>query len=245
MSIIKKKNPITGEWEVFSATTASEIPLFDIENNFTNKNVEGALREVADKNKEIEAKLKSHSTVIQEHSSTLNTHTEDIEYLKVNGGGGGGGTSAPTITSKFEDGTIVQKGEDVKIPIFFSSPNQGTGTAYIVIDGVEVDSVSGIKQGNNTINIGKLTKLRTSVGIYVKDRANMLSNQLEWTIICGGIDLEVNFDDTADYGVTDEIIMQFTVASASSEPIIMHMTIDYDTYEVECTQGVNEYMFVG
>ena len=245
MSIIKKKNPITGKWEVFSATTASEIPLLDIKNNFTNKNVEGALREVADKNKEIEAKLKSHSTVIQEHSSTLNTHTEDIEYLKVNGGGGGGGTSAPTITSKFEDGTIVQKDEDVKIPIFFSSPNQGTGTAYIVIDGVEVDSVSGIKQGNNTINIGKLTKLRTSVGIYVKDRANMLSNQLEWTIICGGIDLEVNFDDTADYGVTDEIIMQFTVASASSEPIIMHMTIDYDTYEVECTQGVNEYMFVG
>ena len=258
MSIIKKKNPITGEWEVFSVTTASEIPLLDIKNNFTNKNVEGALREVVDKNKEIEAKLKSHSaviqehsstlkshtTAIQEHSSTLNAHTEDIEYLKVNGGGGGG-TSAPTITSKFEDGTIVQKGEDVKIPIFFSSPNQGTGTAYIVIDGIEVDSISGIKQGNNTINIGKLTNLRTSVAIYVKDRANMLSNQLEWTIICGGIDLEVNFDDTADYGVTDEILMQFTVQSASSEPIIMHMTIDYDTYEIECNQGVNEYMFVG
>ena len=154
MSIIKKKNPITGKWEVFSVTTASEIPLLDIKNNFTNKNVEGALREVVDKNKEIEAKLKSHSAVIQEHSSTLNTHTtaiqkhsstlkshttaiqehsstlnahtEDIEYLKINGGGGGG-TSAPTITSKFEDGTIVQKGEDVKIPIFFSSKNKGTG----------------------------------------------------------------------------------------------------------------------
>ena len=148
MSIIKKKNPTTGEWEIFSATTALEIPLLDIKNNFTNKNVEGALREVVDKNKEIEAKLKSHSAVIQEHSSTLNTHTtaiqkhsstlkshttaiqehssilnahtEDIEYLKVNGGGGGG-TSAPTITSKFEDGTIVQKGEDVKgdIALFF------------------------------------------------------------------------------------------------------------------------------
>lgn len=270
MAIIKKKNPITGEWEIFSATTALEIPLLDIKNNFTNKNVEGALREVVDKNKEIEAKLKSHSAVIQEHSSTLNTHTtaiqkhsstlkshttaiqehsstlnahtEDIEYLKVNGGGGGG-TSAPTITSKFEDGTIVQKGEDVKIPIFFTSPNQGNGIAYIVIDGIEVASVEGIKQGNNTINIGKLSNLRNSVAIYVKDRANMLSNQLEWTIICGGIDLEVNFDDTADYGVTDEILMQFTVQSASSEPIIMHMTIDYDTYEVPCNQGINEYLF--
>ena len=246
MAIIKKKNPITGEWEIFSASTALEIPILDIKNNFTSNNVEGALRELADKNTETNIKVEAHSTTLQEHSTTLNTHEEDIAWLKANGGGGGGGgTAAPTITSKFEDGTIVQKDEDVKIPIFFSSPNQGTGTAYIVIDGIEVDSVSGIKQGNNIINIGKLTNLRTSVAIYVKDRANMLSNQLEWTIICGGIDLEVNFDDTADYGVTDQILMQFTVTSASTEPIIMHMTIDYDTYEIECTQGVNEYMFVG
>lgn len=246
MSFIKKRNPVTGEWEVFSATTAPEIPILDLKGNFTNKTVEGALRELADKNTEMNSKVTAQSTTIQEHSSTLNTHAEDIAWLKENGGGGGGGgVSAPTITSTFKDGTIVQKGEEVKIPIFFSSPNQGTGTAYIVIDGIEVDSVSGIKQGNNTINIGALTNLRTSVAIYVKDRANMLSNQLEWTIICGGIDLEVNFDDTADYGVTDQIIMQFTVTSASTEPIIMHMTIDYDTYEVDCTQGVNEYMFVG
>lgn len=252
MSIIRKRNPITGEWETFSVTSASEMPILDIKDNFTSKNVEGALRELSDKNAEINSKVSAQSTVISEqstaiseHSSTLRVHAEDIAWLKENGGGGGGGTSAPTITSKFEDGTIVQKGEDVKIPIFFTSPNQGNGIAYIVIDGIEVASVEGIKQGNNTINIGKLSNLRNNVAIYVKDRTNALSNQLEWTIICGGIDLEVNFDDTADYGVTDQIIMQFTVQSASTEPIIMHMTIDYDTYEVECTQGVNEYMFVG
>lgn len=245
MSIIRKRNPITGEWETFSVTSASEMPILDIKDNFTSKNVEGALRELSDKNTEINSKVSAQSTAISEHSSTLRVHAEDIAWLKENGGGGGGGTSAPTITSKFEDGTIVQKGEDVKIPIFFTSPNQGNGIAYIVIDGIEVASVEGIKQGNNTINIGKLSKLRNNVAIYVKDRTNALSNQLEWTIICGGIDLEVNFDDTADYGVTDQIVMQFTVTSASTEPIIMHMTIDYDTYEVECTQGVNEYMFVG
>ena len=257
MAIIKKKNPITGEWEIFSATTALEMPILDIGNNFTSNNVEGALREIADKNRETTAKVEAHSTTIQAHSTTiqehsstlqshdttLQTHTEEIEWLKVNGGGGGGGTSAPTITSKFADGTIVQKDEEVKIPIFFSSPNQGNGIAYIVIDGIEVASVEGIKQGNNTINIGKLPNLKNNVAIYVKDRANMLSNQLEWLIICGGIDLEINFDDKADYEVTDNILMQFTITSASTEPIIMHMKIDYDTYEVPCNQGVNEYLF--
>ena len=250
MAIIKKKNPTTGEWEIFSATTALEMPILDIGNNFTSNNVEGALREIADKNRETTAKVEVHSTTIQEHSSTLQshdttlqTHTEEIEWLKVNGGGGGGGTSAPTITSKFADGTIVEKDEEVKIPIFFSSPNQGNGIAYIVIDGIEVASVEGIKQGNNTINIGKLPNLKNNVAIYVKDRANMLSNQLEWLIICGGIDLEINFDDKADYEVTDNILMQFTITSASTEPIIMHMKIDYDTYEVPCNQGINEYLF--
>lgn len=257
MAIIKKKNPTTGEWEIFSATTALEMPILDIGNNFTSNNVEGALREIADKNRETTAKVEAHSTTIQAHSTTiqehsstlqshdttLQTHTEEIEWLKVNGGGGGGGTSAPTITSKFADGTIVQKDEEVKIPIFFSSPNQGNGIAYIVIDGIEVASVEGIKQGNNTINIGKLPNLKNNVAIYVKDRANMLSNQLEWLIICGGIDLEINFDDKADYEVTDNILMQFTITSASTEPIIMHMKIDYDTYEVPCNQGINEYLF--
>ena len=79
MAIIKKKNPTTGEWEIFSVTTALEMPILDIGDNFTSNNVEGALREVVDKNKEIEAKLKSHSAVIQEHSSTLKSHTTAIQ----------------------------------------------------------------------------------------------------------------------------------------------------------------------
>ena len=104
-------------------------------------------------------------------------------------------------------------------------------------------SVTGIKQGNNTINIGKLVNLNNEISIYVKDRTNALSNQLTWNVIAGGIDLEVTFDDTADYFITDEIAMQFNVTSASDEPIIMHLTIDYDSYEVECSQGFNEYKF--
>lgn len=238
MGVIKKFNPETGQWEIYGSTEAKDINLLDIEENFSDKTVEGALREISDKLEATAANLKAHK-------ATLVEHTSNIAWLKENGGGGGGGggnASAPTITSSFEDNTIVQKNEEVKIPLFFTSPNLGEGIAYIIIDDIEV-GMETVKQGNNTINIGKLSNLTNKVSIYVKDRTNMLSNQLSWTIIAGGIDLTVEFDDTADYYITDIIMMQFNVNSASKEPITMHMTIDFDEFEVACKQGFNEYVF--
>lgn len=245
MASTKKFNKETGQWEVFGSTDAVDIKLADLQGNFTSDNVEGALREASSQISDMSASVRSQKATMQKHASMLEQHAEDIEWLKEFGGGGGGGTAVPTITSTFADGTIVDKDTDVIIPIFFSSPNMGEGTAYIIIDGIEVDSIPNIKQGNNKINIGKLSNLKNEVAIYVKDRANLLSNQLLWNIICGGLDVELDFDSAADYTISDIITMQYKVTSASDETIIMHMTIDYDTYEIECAQGVNEYTFKG
>lgn len=242
MSSTKKHDG--SKWQKFGSTKAVDIKITDFSGNFESDNVEGALREASSKISDIQSSVDGQKDAIKKHSADLQQHAEDIAYLKEHGGGGGGGNIAPTITSKFEDGTIVDKGKDVIIPIFFSSPNLGNGTAYIVIDGIEVNSVS-VKAGNNNVNIGPLPNLHNEVSIYVKDRIGMLSNQLTWNIIAGGIDLTVNFDSNADYGVTDTILMQFNVTAAGTDPIIMHMTIDYDTYEVQCDQGHNEYIFTG
>jgi hypothetical protein len=257
-------------WKKFGSTNAIDIKITDFSGNFESDNVEGALREASSKISDIDSSVQGQKAAIQKQSEDLAVqkaitdsqtkalqqyaeriqsnmnmlaqHEEDIQYLKEHGGGGGGSNIAPTITSKFEDGTIVEKGSDVLIPIFFSSPNLGDGTAYIVINGIEVDSVS-VKAGNNNVNIGQLTELNNEVSIYVKDRVGMLSNQLTWKIICGGMELTVDFDSTADYSMTDIIMMQYYVTSATSDPITMHMTIDYDTFEFECQQGFNEYTF--
>lgn len=197
MSSVKKFNKDTKKWEIHGTGIAPEIALLDLEGNFQANNVEGALRENANKIKEQEAKNNGNAELIQTHSSMLKSHAKDIEWLKENGGGGSGG-SAPTITSTFVDGTIVEKEQEVEIPIFFSSPNLGDGLAYVMIDGIETKTQS-VKQGNNKINIGKLTNLQNEVSIYVKDRTNALSNQLTWNIICGGIDLKVDFDSDPDY----------------------------------------------
>ncbi|MBP3907050.1 MAG: hypothetical protein J6D12_08055, partial [Peptostreptococcaceae bacterium] len=238
---IKKFNKTTGKWEIQGTGIASEIALLDMEGNFQSSNVEGALNESARKIKEQETKNNANTNLLQTHASVLKTHQEDIEWLKEHGGGGSGG-SAPTITSTLEDNKIIQKGEELIIPIFFSSPNMGDGLAYVMIDGIEVKT-EPIKQGNNRINVGTLPNLRNEVSIYAKDRTNALSNQLTWTIMCGGIDVTVDFDSDADYTVTDDIRMQFNVQSASDEPIIMHLTVGYNKYEVPCRQGINEYVF--
>ena len=239
MGVIRKKNPQTGEWEVYGSTDAKDINLIDVGNNFSDKNVEGALREMSTKLNETLASLDAHK-------STLVKHSSDIEWLKEHGGGGGGtgsgGASAPTITSTFEDCSI-DKETEINIPIFFTSPNLGEGTAYVIINNVEVASIPGIKQGNNTIEIGKLTELTNTISIYVKDRTNMLSNQLTWNVKLGGIDLVVDFDDTADYYVGEMITMQYQLSSTTTDPLKMYMTIDYDDYEIECKVGYNEYTF--
>lgn len=234
---VNKFNKETQKWELHGSDEAIEMKVLDIESNFTSNNVEGALRELADNNNMNRSKIEAHSSLLLSHSET-------IEWLKENGGSGGG-AQAPSISSTFEDNTVVEKEQDVYIPLYFKSPTLGDGVAFIVMDGVEVNSIAGIKQGNNKINIGKLTNLNTTVSIYVKDRANHLSNQLTWSIICGGLELRVDFDSNADYQVTDIIQMQYYITSVGTDPIIMHLKIDHETYNIECNNGFNEYVFKG
>ena len=181
---IKRKNS-NKEWIIDQ--NAIETSIIDIEGNFESNNVEGALRELAQGVKKgqdlsaLESKIESNRQGILSNAERLATAEENIDYLLIHGGGGsgGGGSALPTITSTFKDAT-VEKGQDVDIPIFFSSPNMGSGTAYILVNNIQVHS-SGVSQGNNIITI-KSTHLAKQtenlVGIYVKDRAYILFNQL-------------------------------------------------------------------
>ena len=166
------------------------------------------------------------------------TAKEDIEYLKANGGGGGG-SAVPTIKSDFKD-CAIDKGSDVIIPIFFTSPNMGDGTAYILVNNIQVDS-AGVKQGNNNVRVKAqyLSNTDNKVAIYVKDRAGIVTNQLSWTIIAGGIELTSTFDYEVDYGITDTIRIPYTIDTGISGNATLYFTIDNETTEYSCANGVN------
>lgn len=227
-------NEDTGRWEDISP--ASDIFIEDLSQSYESETVEEAFQEVASWN------IKNKTSLIQ-IQNILNNHENDIEYLKEHGGGGsGGGGSLPTITTNSESEIVVESGTKVELPILFASPNLGDGLAYILFDNVEQDSIT-IKQGSNIINVGLMPNLRTKVSIYVKDRAGLISNQLDWTIISGGIDLELDFDYNVDYSITDEIYMPYYISSATTDPINLEITIDGETFIQSCSQGYNSYLF--
>ena len=238
---LKIKNS-KGEWVVDQK--AIQTSIIDIEGNFESDNVEGALRELASKkarsNFELEAKVESNKVNIDALKTRVSKNEENIDYLLANGGGGGGNI-VPTISSTFTD-CEVEKGQDLSIPIFFTSPSGGTGTAYISINNIEVDT-AGVKQGNNTIKISAshLTKTDNVVGIYVRDRAGVASNQLNFNVIAGGITLTSSFDYEVDYGVTDVIKMPYTIETGVEGEITLHLTVNGIKYEIPSVNGYNEF----
>ena len=237
---IKNKN---GEWIVDQK--AIHTTIMDVEGNFESDNVEGALRELAQRpksrtNPELELQVQKNKLDISNIKNTLLDHEERISYLEENGGGGGGSPIVPTITSTFTD-CAIEKGQDVTIPIFFSSPSGGTGTAYILVNNMEVDYLS-VKQGNNNLKIeGKyLTQTDNLIAIYVKDRAGIVSNQLSWNVIAGGVTLTTTFDYEVDYGITDNIIMPYNIETGINGEIKLHLTVDGESYEIISKNGYNQ-----
>ena len=237
---IKNKN---GEWIVDQK--AIHTTIMDVEGNFESDNVEGALRELAQRpksrtNPELELQVQKNKLDISNIKNTLLDHEERISYLEENGGGGGGSPIVPTITSTFTD-CAIEKGQDVTIPIFFSSPSGGNGTAYVLVNNMEVDYIS-VKQGNNNLKIeGKyLTQTDNLIAIYVKDRAGIVSNQLSWNVIAGGITLTTTFDYEVDYGITDNIIMPYNIETGINGEIKLHLTVDGESYEIISKNGYNQ-----
>lgn len=236
---IKIFDPITGQWIVQATNDAKEVHVTDVDGRYKSNNVEDCLREVAeqltDTNVTVDIAKGQLTQVLNDFHEHITNHP--------GGSGGGGGGDRPTISSTF-DKLICEKNEILSIPIFFNPTTPGNGTAYISINNVEVDRVN-IVSGNNIINVGPLTELRNNISIYAKDSGGRLTDPLSWTVVCGGLEVSLEFDPTVDYSVDEPIIMPFRITTASDEPIIMHLTVGFETTQVTCRNGYNEYTFRG
>lgn len=236
MGIPRVFNKKTKKWE--AAVSSANIPIVDMSNSYTGSDVESAFQEVAAWNTK-------NSTSIDRMEKTLETHEEKIEYLVINGGGSGGsgGAVVPTITSTIEADTIeLESGQSLRIPIFFSSANLGEGLAFVSFDDIQYDTYT-VKQGNNTLDIGPMKKLQTKVSVYVKDRAGLLSNIITWKVINGGIELTLDFDYTVDFVFGRDIVMPYNINTPYNNPVILNITIDFETISVACENGYNDYTF--
>ena len=221
-----------------SDTPASRIPVKDSAELFDSNNVEGALAELA-------GERDAQGITLQDHTGKIENLSEAVDWLKVNGGGSGGGGAGgivmPTITTSDELNQIVPKGQEIVINVFFASPNLGGGALIVLINNKEAGSYT-IKQGMNTINLGKLDALRNKIVVYAKDRANLMSNDLTYNIINGGVSLTLDFDYYADYPADKDILMRYTIDTDQTD-IQLDVTVDNNKSSVKCKNGYNEYYF--
>ena len=94
----------------------------------------------------------------------------------------------------------------------------------------------------NTINLGKLNALRNKIVVYAKDRANLMSNDLTYNIINGGVSLTLDFDYYADYPADKDILMRYTIDTDQTD-VQLDVTVDNNKSSVKCKNGYNEYYF--
>lgn len=240
---IKIYNELTGEWEVRATNQASMIEIEDVTGELETEDVEGALTVLVDKIEDVELDSYFTKQQLTRIDEKINSVRDEFQHHLDNHPSGGGGDGVmPTITSTFENDTVVDKEQIVYIPIFFSSGNLGDGNAYIIVNNVEI-GMQTVKQGSNNIRVGVMTSQLNTVSIYVRDRGGLLSNQLTWTVICGGIEFSCNFDWEADYPMGEDILMPFNIETTSEEQIVMYLTINQDIVMVNCEKGYNEYVF--
>lgn len=224
------------KWVAQSTTLAKNMNVIDSEGRYDSSNVEDCLKEVHRYTEQVDGDLEALTAKFLDH---VTNHPGGVGGG--GGGGGGGGTAVPTITSTF-DQDICEKGEILTIPVFFQTPNVGSGTAYISINNIEVDFQT-VNMGNNNLKVGPLTELNNTISIYVKDRSGQASNLLSWKVVCGGLELVLDFDYDRDFSVTDKIEMPFNIISATNDPITVHLTVKYDKYEINGAVGYNSFTF--
>lgn len=233
MPTIRKYNKETEKYKRIATSDALEVAILDAEGNFESDNVEGALRELGDAKGQIEV----NRGIIDAVNSTLTDH------IKNHPGGGGGGGTMPTISTDWNE-TSIDGDKDFTIPIYFTSPNLGEGTLYVLINNVET-SIQTISQGNNTIKIPALGSGKKRLSIYVRDRGQLMSNQLTWDIVCGGIKLTVTMNTDIDYTLKDRILLTYNIDCDLQTDINTIITIDGTEYTVKSNKGYNSYEIKG
>lgn len=237
MPIKKKINGrwvnVTGSSTSANNTKAINIGITDSLGFYDTDNVEGALAEIG-------SDLKDTNANIEKVAAELKDHKQNHP----GGSGGSGGATLPTITSDFKATTSDGK-SNIEIPIFFTSPSLGDGTAYILVKNVEV-STQQVQQGNNTIIVPPIGAGKNiNISLYVKDRAGLISNQLTWLITAGGIEMTIITDTKADYDINNRIVISYTISCISNENIYAHFEIDGKDNQVKSINGYNSYQLTG
>ena len=247
---IKFYNEHIQQWQKIASLLANSITVFDIEGNYDSQTVEGCLQEIADalnnRFDDVECtsngvlNFYSNGTIVKSVATPtsrsgqisneiidrilqqLNDHEQRISWLEENGGGGGtSNNTPPTITSTFTQ-TSFSTDDEIEIPYFLMDNQGGNFKAIYSIDG-EITEESAVL-GPNTWKVGKLSKGKHTLKIYIKD-FSLFSNELVFNVTVGALEITSSFRDK-DYGLNESITINYDISSVNNDPIKVERTLD-------------------
>ena len=262
---IKFYNANRKQWEKIATLLANSITVFDVEGNYDSQTVEGCLQEIADalnnRFDDVECTasgvlnfysngtiIKSVITptgksggisdiIINKMQKQLDDHEQRIAWLEENGGGGGtSNNTPPTITSTFTQ-TSFSTDDEIEIPYFLMDNQGGNFKAIYSIDGTTTEEAAVL--GPNTWKVGKLSKGKHTLKIYIKD-FSLFSNELVFNITVGALEITSTFRDK-DYGLNESITINYDVSSVSNDPIKVQRILDGKSEEVSAVAGRNTW----
>jgi surface protein len=171
----------------------------------------------------------------------------EVKRIKFAGGGGGSFAQGGELTTTLPESSTIREKETVIIPYSFQSPNYGEAKLFITVVNGETSKDLEYpvkKQGVGSINIGTLTKGFNRISMYVVDASNKISNIVEFTIICGSLDITSTFDDGQDYMDYSTINIPFSVSALdASEAMTLNATIDGILYTKAVSNGYNVFTY--
>lgn len=257
-------NETKKQWEKIASLLANSITVFDVEGNYDSQTVEGCLQEIADalKNRFDDVECTSAGVlnfysngvivrsvhtpanrnggisdiIINKMQKQLNDHEKRISWLEEHGGGGNSNNTPPTITSTFTQ-TSFSTDDEIAIPYFLMDNQGGNFKAVYSIDGDAVEESATL--GPNTWKVGKLSKGKHTLKIYIKD-FSLFSNELVFNLTVGALEITSSFRDK-DYGLNESIVINYDISSVNNDPIKVERILDEQRTEVSANPGRNTW----
>lgn len=160
--------------------------------------------------------------------------------------GGSGEIKPGTLTSTYPENNVVGVKDAIVIPYTFRTSNVGKATLYVsVVCGEKSKEVaySIEKIGASSVNIGILDKGINFLTMYVVDAMGQMTNEVNFKIVCGALEITSTFDDNQDFGAYSTINIPINVDAIDDSEMTLIANIDGTEYTQIVTYGYNLFAF--
>lgn len=152
---------------------------------------------------------------------------------------GGGSTSGIRLTVNFRE-TVVNNNTPFSVPFTWTSNNTGYGYVYCLIDGALSQRIR-MQPGTSSWSISGLSRGNHQLMMYVVDSGNQTSEQWQYTLSVGSLELTSDFDASEIFSMGSTIRIPYTYYNndTTTTDTLIYQIDDQPEVEVQISPVLN------